>query len=80
VALVRLFQRLARAQRVVSVLHDLSLALQANWLVVMRQGRIAAEGAHDDPRVHDALESVFDHAVRVQRVGNRFLTLPNLDD
>jgi iron complex transport system ATP-binding protein len=80
VALVRLFQRLARTQRVVSVLHDLSLALQANWLVVMQQGRIAAEGAHDDPRVHAALESVFDHAVRVQRVGSRFLTLPNLDD
>jgi iron complex transport system ATP-binding protein len=80
VALVRLFQRLARTQRVVSVLHDLSLALQADRLVVMQHGRVAAEGAHDDPLVHAALESVFDHAVRVQRVGARFLTLPNLDD
>ena len=79
VALVRLFQRLARTQTVVSVLHDLPLALQAHRLVVMKAGRIEAEGAHDDPAVHAALESVFDHAVRVQRVGKRFLTVPNLD-
>ena len=79
VALVRLFQRLARTQTVVSVLHDLPLALQADRLVVMKDGRVEAEGAHDDPVVHAALESVFDHAVRVERVGKRFLTVPNLD-
>jgi iron complex transport system ATP-binding protein len=79
VALVRLFQRLARTQTVVSVLHDLPLALQADRLVVMKDGRVEAEGAHDDPAVHAALESVFDHAVRVERVGKRFLTIPNLD-
>ena len=78
VALVRLLQALARQQTVVSVLHDLPLALQADRLVVMAQGRIAAEGTHDDPRVHAALVQVFGGAVRIERFGERYMALPDL--
>jgi iron complex transport system ATP-binding protein len=50
VALVRLLKRQAQAgQAVVSVLHDVSLALQADQLLVMDEGRIQAAGASDDP-------------------------------
>jgi len=79
VALVRLFQRLGRTQTVASVLHDLPLALQADRLVVMQGGGIAAEGPHDDPAVHAAIESVFDRALRIERVGARFIAVPNLE-
>jgi iron complex transport system ATP-binding protein len=79
VALVRLFKRLARERTVVSVLHDVPLALQADRLVIMQAGCIRAEGRVDDPVVHEALATVFEHAIRIERLDNRFMALPNLD-
>ena len=78
VALVSLFRRLGRTQAVVSVLHDLALALQADHLVVMSAGRVLAEGAHDDGAVHAALIAVFQQAICIQRLGERFAVLPNV--
>ena len=79
VAVVRLLHGLARQGTVVSVLHDLPLALQADRVVVMCAGRVAAEGAHDDPALHRALCEVFDQAIDIQRIGARFVALPRLD-
>lgn len=60
VALVRLVQRQVRTgTTVVSVLHDLSLALLADRLVVMDHGRIHGEGVCDDPVLHAELIQVF---------------------
>ncbi len=78
-AVVRLLQRLAPQHTVVSVLHDLPLALQADRLVLLREGRVAAQGAHDDPALHAALCDAFDQAIRIQRVGERYVALPRLD-
>jgi iron complex transport system ATP-binding protein len=81
VALVRLLQRQARAgTTVLCVLHDLSLALQADHLVLMQAGRVRAEGSRDDPALHAELIDVFGGAIRIERIGERWLTLPNLDD
>lgn len=79
VALVALMRRLGRTQAVVSVLHDLPLALQADRLVVMQAGRIRAQGAHDDPDVHAALIDVFDRAIRIERLGGRSIVVPDLE-
>jgi len=69
VALARLFRRLARdaqaPRAVVTVLHDLPIALRADRLVVLRQGRVVAHGAPSDGPVQQALESVFEHAIRI---------------
>jgi iron complex transport system ATP-binding protein len=80
VALVRLLQRLAHADglAVASVLHDLSLALQADRLLVMDQGRVAAEGRSDDPAVQQALVRVFQHAIRIERLQGRWVAVPEL--
>jgi iron complex transport system ATP-binding protein len=78
VAVVRLLQDLARHGTVASVLHDLPLALQADRVLVMRAGRVVAEGAHDDPALHDALCEVFDKAIDIRRIGTRFVALPRL--
>ena len=81
IALLRLLQRQARAGRtVVSVLHDLSLALQADRLVVMDAGRIAADGGCDDPALHAALARVFGGALRVERVRDHWIAVPHLGD
>ena len=80
VATVRLLKRQARAGRtVVSVLHDLSLALQADRLLVLHAGRVGADGACADPAVQAVLEHVFDHAVRIERSGAQFIAVPNLE-
>lgn len=76
VALTRLFARLARSpgnnspRAVVTVLHDLPIALHADRVLVLQAGRLAADGAPTDSRLHRALEQVFDHAVQV-RAGPR---------
>ena len=80
VALVRLMQRQVRdGIAVVSVLHDLSLALVADRLVVMDQGCIGAEGARDDAALHAALIDVFGGAIRIERMAGRWIAIPNLD-
>lgn len=83
VALVRLLRRLARSHTVVSVLHDLPLALQADRLVVLQAGRLRAEGAHDDPALHGALVDVFHGALRIEPLpgaggAQRYITVPHL--
>jgi iron complex transport system ATP-binding protein len=69
VALARLLRRLVsdgtQARAVVSVLHDLPIALQADRLVVLAQGRIRAVGAPTEPGVQAALEQVFEGAIRI---------------
>ena len=79
IALVRLLQRQAQQGRtVVSVLHDLSFALLADRLVVMDRGEIRAVGSRDDPALHAAFVEVFDDAIRIERLGERWIALPEL--
>lgn len=64
---------------VVAVLHDLTLALGADRLVVLAQGRLQAEGSPDDAAVRDALVAVFGHAVAIERLGGaegRWVAVP----
>ena len=80
VALVRLMRRQVLAGvRVVSVLHDLSLALLADTLVVMQAGRIHAQGGRDDPALHAALIEVFDAAIRIMKLESRWVAVPHLE-
>jgi iron complex transport system ATP-binding protein len=78
--LARLLRRQARAgTAVVSVLHDLSLALFADTLVLMADGQVRAEGPSAEPTLHEALRGVFGGAIRVERLGARFVAIPDLE-
>lgn len=80
VALVRLIQRQVGAGvTVISVLHDLSLALLADRLVVMERGRIRAVGACTDPSIHAALIEVFGGAIRILSIDSRWIAVPDLN-
>ena len=63
---------------VVSVLHEVSLALQADDMVVMAEGRVLHQGACDAPATHAALESVFDHRIHVRHLDGMWMALPSL--
>ncbi len=80
VALARLFRRLSATHTVVSVLHDLPLALHADRLLVLCDGRVQAEGAFDDPALHAAMVAAFGGAVRIDTGGRRPVALPHLEN
>ena len=67
----------AEGRTVVSVLHELPMALAADELVVMNHGRVVHHGGSSDPATHAALEQVFDHRIRVHRVADQWIALPN---
>ena len=68
----------ARGGTVISVLHEVSIALQADDLVVMAQGRVVHQGACADPATHAALEQVFDHRITVRAIDGIYVALPRL--
>lgn len=61
-------ERVGQGATVVTVVHDLSLALAADTLVVIDHGRVVASGQAGDPALHDALAVTFDQAVRMVQV------------
>jgi iron complex transport system ATP-binding protein len=75
-AWLRLVRGLVPAGRtVVSVLQDLSIALQADEMVFMQQCLILHQGACTDPATHRALARVFDERVTVCRVADQWVAL-----
>jgi iron complex transport system ATP-binding protein len=68
----------AEGKTVVSVLHEISFALQADELVLMDHGRIVHQGACGDAATHRALETVFDHRIAVHPLAGQWLAVPKL--
>ena len=68
----------AKGKTVVSVLHEIGMALHADQMVVMAEGRIAHLGACVDPTTHRALEAVFDHRVEVHALQGQWVAMPRV--
>lgn len=68
---------IARGQTVISVLHELNVALQADTLVVMAKGQVLHQGLAADPATHQALQTVFDHRLKLLLVENQWMALPH---
>lgn len=66
----------AQGKTVVSVLHEIGMALHADQMVVMAQGRVHHQGACDDAATHQALEQVFDHRIAIHSLGDQWVALP----
>jgi iron complex transport system ATP-binding protein len=74
-----LVQALVReGKTVVSVLHEIAMALHADELVVMAQGRITHQGRCAEPATHRALEAVFDHRIEVHALQGQWVALPRI--
>ena len=67
----------AQGKTVVSVLHEISMALHADEMVIMAQGRITHQGACDAAVTHRALEAVFDHRIAIHALGEQWVALPS---
>lgn len=61
-------------------MHDLTLALAVDRLLVMEAGRLVADGPPGDAGMRAELERVFDHAVRLEALdlpeGTRWVAVP----
>jgi ABC-type cobalamin/Fe3+-siderophores transport system ATPase subunit len=68
----------AQGTTVVSVLHEIGMALQADEMVVMAQGRITHQGACADSATHRALTQVFDERIAIHSVQGQWVALPTV--
>ena len=63
---------------VVSVLHEIGMALHADNIVVMAAGRVLHHGRAQDAATHAAIEAVFDHRIRIQAIEGQWVVLPRV--
>lgn len=75
-ALVR--QLVQTGTTVISVLHEISVALHADDVLILQQGRVLHHGPCDAPAAHRALESVFDHRIAIHPLAGQWVALPRL--
>ncbi|MFY8043144.1 MAG: ABC transporter ATP-binding protein, partial [Rhodoferax sp.] len=66
----------AQGTSVVSVLHEISMALHADHIVVMAKGRVTHHGASGDLATHGALTNVFDRRIAIHAVEGQWVALP----
>jgi iron complex transport system ATP-binding protein len=74
-ALVR--QLVAQGKTVISVLHEISFALQADHLLIMQQGQLIHQGACNDAASHQALCEVFEQRLAIHSVAGQWVALSN---
>ena len=66
----------ARGKTVVSVLHEITMALHADSLVVMQAGQILHHGGCTEATTHHALAQVFDNRIAIHAVQGQWVALP----
>ena len=66
----------AQGNTVVSVLHEIGMALHADRVVVMANGRLLHHGPSADPATHQALVDVFDQRISIHAIEGQWVALP----
>ena len=72
----RMRMLLTQGTTIVSVLHEVTTALQAQYLLVMRSGQIVHQGACEDEATHQAVIDVFEQRIALHRVATQWVALP----
>ena len=68
----------SQGKTVVSVLHEISIALQADDMLILQEGRLMHQGACTEAATHRALEQVFEHRVRVAMLEGQWLAISRI--
>lgn len=63
---------------VISVLHELSVALQADDLLIVQEGSIVHHGPCADPLTHAALRAAFDDRIAIHALDEGWVALPRI--
>jgi iron complex transport system ATP-binding protein len=75
-ALVR--QLLVEGKTVISVLHETTMALQADDMLIMAAGKVTHFGTTSDVITHRALEHVFENRIAIKLIENMLVSLPKM--
>jgi len=70
-------EHVAGGATAVSVLHEITMALHADEIVVMDAGRVVHQGACADAATHRAVEKVFGDRLRVHSLAGQWVALPH---
>ena len=68
-----------RGGTAISVLHEITMALHADDMAVMDEGRIVHHGGCGDAQTHRALERVFQQRVSIHALAGQWVALPNAE-
>ena len=66
----------AQGTTVVSVLHEIGMALHADDVVVMAAGCVVHHGPCGDAATREAIETVFEHRIRIHALDGQWVVLP----
>ena len=66
----------AQGTTVLSVLHEIGMALHADDVVVMDRGRVVHHGPCTDDATRQAIESVFEQRIRIRALEGQWVVLP----
>ena len=69
---------IASGKTVISVLHEVSFALQADEVVVIKGGRVTHQGGCSDAASHKAIEAVFDQRIAIHPLAGQWVALPKV--
>ena len=64
---------------VVSVLHEVSIALQADDMLIMAAGGVVHHGPCQSAATHAALEQVFERRIQVREIDGLWMALPRME-
>lgn len=68
---------LGQGKTLVTVLHEIHFALRADYLIMLNKGSLHFQGSSQDPKTHQALMALFDGRIRLEKLGNDWVALPN---
>lgn len=68
----------AQKTTVISVLHEVGMALHADDMVVMQAGRVVHQGPCDEAATHRAVEAVFDDRIAIHSLNGQWVAVPQL--
>lgn len=68
----------AQKTTVISVLHEVGIALHADDMVVMQAGRVVHQGPCDEVATHRAVKAVFDDRIAIHSLNGQWVAVPQL--
>ena len=68
----------AQNTTVISVLHEVGMALHADDMVVMQAGRVVHQGSCEEAATHRAVEAVFDNRIAIHSLNGHWVAVPQI--
>ena len=69
---------ISEQKTVISVLHEVSIALLGDDAIILNCGQIQHQGSCSDVKTHKSIEQVFENRIRIDRIQDRWISLPRM--